>query len=40
VLIVAYPDGLPVNGSNCWPLVHPNRAGEQTMVNQVLAQLS
>ena len=21
VLIVGYPDGLPVNGSNCWPLV-------------------
>jgi lysophospholipase L1-like esterase len=44
VLIVGYPDGLPVDGSNCWPLV-PITAGDiqyfnslEEMLNQLEAQ--
>ncbi len=44
VLVVGYPDGLPVNGSNCWPLV-PLSSGDiayfnslEQGLNSVLAQ--
>jgi lysophospholipase L1-like esterase len=43
VLIVGYPDGLPVNGGNCWPLV-PLSSGDikyfnslETRLNSVIA---
>lgn len=43
VLTVGYPDGLPTNGSSCWPLV-PFSAGDiryfnslETQLNQVIA---
>jgi lysophospholipase L1-like esterase len=42
VLVVGYPDGLPVNGSNCWPLVPMSSAdityfnGLETRLNTVL----
>jgi len=43
VLVVGYPDGLPVDGSSCWPLV-PMSAGDivyfnslETRLNSVLA---
>lgn len=32
VLVVGYPDGLPVNGSNCWPLV-PLSSGDIAYIN-------
>jgi hypothetical protein len=34
VLVVGYPDGLPVNGSNCWPLV-PFSKGDITYFNSL-----
>jgi lysophospholipase L1-like esterase len=44
VLIVGYPDGLPVDGSSCWPLV-PLSPGDvayfnslEEMLNSVIAQ--
>jgi lysophospholipase L1-like esterase len=46
VLVVGYPDGLPVDGSNCWPTV-PLSSGDieyfnslEELLNQVLAQES
>jgi hypothetical protein len=43
VMVVGYPDGLPTNGSNCWPLV-PFSSGDikyfnglETSLNSVLA---
>jgi lysophospholipase L1-like esterase len=46
VLVVGYPDGLPVNGSSCWPLV-PLTAGDiayfnslEEGLNTVLAQVA
>jgi lysophospholipase L1-like esterase len=39
VLVVGYPDGLPVNGSSCWPLV-PISAGDITYFNGLLKQLN
>ncbi len=34
VMIVGYPDGLPVNGSNCWPLV-PLSSGDIKYINSL-----
>jgi lysophospholipase L1-like esterase len=39
VLIVGYPDGLPVNGSNCWPLV-PLSSGDIKYFNSLEQQLN
>ncbi len=39
VLIVGYPDGLPVNGSGCWPLV-PLSSGDITYVNSLEQRLN
>jgi lysophospholipase L1-like esterase len=39
VLVVGYPDGLPVNGSSCWPLV-PISAGDITYFNSLEEQLN
>jgi lysophospholipase L1-like esterase len=39
VLIVGYPDGLPVNGSNCWPLV-PLSSGDITYFNSLEQRLN
>lgn len=39
VLIVGYPDGLPVNGRACWPLV-PLSAGDVSYVNSLEKQLN
>ncbi len=39
VLLVGYPDGLPVNGSSCWPLV-PITAGDVTYFNSLEQQLN
>ncbi|HLY50183.1 MAG TPA: SGNH/GDSL hydrolase family protein [Solirubrobacteraceae bacterium] len=38
-LIVGYPDGLPVNGSNCWPLV-PLSSGDIAYINSLEQQLN
>jgi lysophospholipase L1-like esterase len=39
VLVVGYPDGLPVNGSACWPLV-PLSAGDITYFNSLERRLN
>lgn len=39
VLAVGYPDGLPVNGSSCWPLV-PLSPGDITYINSLEQQLN
>jgi lysophospholipase L1-like esterase len=39
VLIVGYPDGLPVNGSNCWPLV-PLSSGDIEYINSLERMLN
>jgi lysophospholipase L1-like esterase len=39
VLIVGYPDGLPVDGSNCWPLV-PLSSGDIAYFNSLEQQLN
>ena len=39
VLIVGYPDGLPVNGSSCWPLV-PLSSGDITYFNSLEQRLN
>jgi hypothetical protein len=39
VLIVGYPDGLPVDGSDCWPLV-PITAGDITYFNDLEQRLN
>jgi len=39
VLIVGYPDGLPVNGSNCWPRV-PLSSGDIAYINALEQQLN
>ncbi len=39
VLVVGYPDGLPVNGSNCWPLV-PLSSGDIAYFNSLEQQLN
>jgi lysophospholipase L1-like esterase len=39
VLIVGYPDGLPVDGSNCWPLV-PLSSGDITYFNSLEQRLN
>ncbi len=39
VLLVGYPDGLPVNGSSCWPLV-PLSAGDIKYFNSLEQQLN
>jgi lysophospholipase L1-like esterase len=39
VLIVGYPDGLPVNGGNCWPLV-PLSSGDITYFNSLEQRLN
>ena len=39
VLIVGYPDGLPTNGTACWPLV-PITAGDITYFNGLEQQLN
>jgi len=39
VLIVGYPDGLPVNGHGCWPLV-PLSGGDVTYFNSLEQQLN
>jgi lysophospholipase L1-like esterase len=39
VLIVGYPDGLPVNGSNCWPLV-PLSSGDIKYFNSLERRLN
>ncbi len=39
VMIVGYPDGLPTNGSACWPLV-PITAGDITYFNGLEQQLN
>lgn len=39
VLVVGYPDGLPVNGSSCWPLV-PISAGDIRYFNSLEEQLN
>ena len=39
VLVVGYPDGLPVNGSSCWPLV-PLSAGDIKYFNSLETQLN
>jgi lysophospholipase L1-like esterase len=39
VVVVGYPDGLPVNGSSCWPLV-PLSAGDIGYINSLEQQLN
>ena len=39
VLVVGYPDGLPTNGSSCWPLV-PISAGDITYFNSLEQSLN
>src|SRR5436305_14387444 len=39
VLIVGYPDGLPVDGSNCWPLV-PLSSGDIAYFNSLEQRLN
>ena len=39
VLIVGYPDGLPVNGSNCWPVV-PLSSGDIEYINSLERMLN
>jgi hypothetical protein len=39
VVIVGYPDGLPVNGTSCWPLV-PISAGDVTYFNSLEQRLN
>jgi lysophospholipase L1-like esterase len=39
VLVVGYPDGLPTNGSDCWPLV-PLSAGDVTYFNSLETALN
>jgi lysophospholipase L1-like esterase len=39
VLVVGYPDGLPTNGSDCWPLV-PLSAGDITYFNSLETALN
>jgi lysophospholipase L1-like esterase len=39
VLIVGYPDGLPVDGSGCWPLV-PLSPGDVAYINSLEQQLN
>jgi lysophospholipase L1-like esterase len=39
VLVVGYPDGLPVDGSNCWPLV-PLSSGDIAYFNSLEEQLN
>jgi lysophospholipase L1-like esterase len=39
VLVVGYPDGLPTNGSGCWPLV-PISAGDVTYFNSLETSLN
>jgi lysophospholipase L1-like esterase len=39
VLVVGYPDGLPVNGTACWPLV-PLSAGDISYFNGLETQLN
>jgi lysophospholipase L1-like esterase len=39
VLVVGYPDGLPTNGSNCWPLV-PISSGDITYINSLETSLN
>ncbi|HEX3691229.1 MAG TPA: SGNH/GDSL hydrolase family protein [Solirubrobacteraceae bacterium] len=39
VMVVGYPDGLPTNGSDCWPLV-PISAGDITYVNSLETSLN
>jgi lysophospholipase L1-like esterase len=39
VLVVGYPDGLPVDGSNCWPVV-PLSSGDIAYFNSLEEQLN
>jgi lysophospholipase L1-like esterase len=39
VVIVGYPDGLPVNGSNCWPTV-PLSSGDISYINSLEERLN
>jgi lysophospholipase L1-like esterase len=39
VMAVGYPDGLPTNGSSCWPLV-PISAGDITYLNSLETSLN
>ena len=39
IIVVGYPDGLPVNGSNCWPLV-PMSSGDIKYFNGLETQLN
>jgi hypothetical protein len=39
VMVVGYPDGLPTNGSNCWPLV-PISSGDITYFNSLETSLN
>ena len=39
VMVVGYPDGLPTNGSDCWPLV-PMSAGDITYFNSLETSLN
>ena len=39
VMVVGYPDGLPTNGSSCWPLV-PISAGDITYINSLETSLN
>jgi lysophospholipase L1-like esterase len=39
VMVVGYPDGLPTNGSSCWPLV-PISAGDITYFNGLETSLN
>jgi lysophospholipase L1-like esterase len=39
VMVVGYPDGLPTNGSSCWPLV-PISAGDITYFNSLETSLN
>jgi lysophospholipase L1-like esterase len=39
VMVVGYPDGLPTNGSDCWPLV-PVSAGDITYINSLETALN
>jgi lysophospholipase L1-like esterase len=39
VMVVGYPDGLPVDGTSCWPLV-PVSAGDITYFNSLMERLN
>jgi lysophospholipase L1-like esterase len=39
VMVVGYPDGLPTNGSSCWPLV-PISAGDIAYINSLETSLN